>query len=426
MSVSNATNYSNLSFSGNTLSGSITVAAGETATITYSETIAANTSTGTITNSVSVGDETASASLTGTTPTASIGVSKSAVITDGSSEVQSAYEEGDTVTYTFTVSNNGAAESINVTVSDPTITGIDYKTYDMTSSLSGSKNTASNVDCSSGLSLTLDILAADETVTITLTGTVNADASGNIKNTVTADNQSANVTITEDTSGLYSAEKWIVDSDGNTMVDSSGNIVDSSFDGYQVGDTITFRMKFTNNSGSTITGLIMTENALWLDTNYHNTLKVVECTGENYTGGTFTFANLNASPSNSGWYYKLENIVLDNGEYIVFEWSTVMYNSNSYGEYSSNNYVTFYPLTASTPTQAIGGWGDTTNRDQYAYTSVQIPTTDKYLFSVKKTSTGSGDVSGKTASELEALTFSNTITITSDTSDTVDYTNKYI
>ncbi len=146
MSVSNATNYSNLSFSGNTLSGSITVAAGETATITNSETIAANTSTGTITNSVSVGDETASASLTGTTPTASIGVSKSAVITDGSSEVQSAYEEGDTVTYTIIVSNTGAAESINVTVSDPTITGIDYKTYDMTSSLSGSKNTASNVD----------------------------------------------------------------------------------------------------------------------------------------------------------------------------------------------------------------------------------------------------------------------------------------
>ena len=86
-------------------------------------------------------------------------------------------DEGDTVSFQIVVTNNGAAQATNVTLTDTLPAGITF---------TGSSVTQGSYNSGSGL-FTIGTLASGSSATLTLTGTVDVGQSGNtITNITTA------------------------------------------------------------------------------------------------------------------------------------------------------------------------------------------------------------------------------------------------
>ena len=218
------------------------------------------------------------------TPKAQLGITKTVD--------KSSYVAGDILTYTIVIENNGTAVANGVTFSDAVpdaLENVKAWTKQVGYAITTTKNA---VESSGDWKFT-----PGKKVTITITGTVKTGMTGEIVNRAQCgydgDTVKSNeVKTTKDTSGDYKAEKWIVDASGNVLVDASSDPA-SDFKGFSLGDTVTYRAKFTNNSGDTVDKVGLYDYAIGFNLLDNGTIRI-------YDGETGTL--LKTVPRQSGVY----------------------------------------------------------------------------------------------------------------------------
>ena len=251
---------------------------------------------------------------------------------------KSAYQAGDTLTYTVEVVNDGQLAVSGATFLDNVPDALENVTASAVSS------TGKTVGVSvAGNKVTNDgtwDLAQGEIITVTITGTVKTGTTDTIANTASCGYngktaESPKVETNRDTTGDYQAEKWIIDAKtGETLVDTADN-VKPGFQGFSAGKKATFRARFTNLTGATVKGVKLADG--WYrqtSADGETSGKIVDCTGT-YTGSNdlsqYYWRN-DASP-NATWGYLIpaDKLTLEPGQYIEFEYTTEM-NSMSMAE----------------------------------------------------------------------------------------------
>ncbi|WP_456107581.1 SpaA isopeptide-forming pilin-related protein [Ruminococcus sp.] len=394
----------------------IDVPAGKTVQITVTGTIRDDVA-GEISNVAKVdGKSSNKVKFTPDIPKAQLGITKTVD--------KSSYVAGDTLTYTIVIENNGTAAANGVTFSDAVPDALEnVKAW--TKQVGYAITTTKNAVESSGDWK----FVPGKKVTITITGTVKTDTTGEIVNQAQCGYdgstiKSNEVKTTKDTSGDYKAEKWIVDENGNVLVDTDDSIK-SGFQGFSEGDKAGFRVRFTNLTGATVNGLKMADG--WYrqtSEDARTTGKVISCTGT-YTGltdlGTYYWKN--DANKNTTWGYEIpaDQLTLAPGQSIEIEYTMTMNNMSMAGAGSNyyRNYVAFYPLN--TWNKESGMWGETTG--SYAATSVNVPY--DFCFNTEKSaSPNKKEISDLSQNDLEIQEFTNTITLKPNTQDTTDYYGK--
>ncbi|MEL6526203.1 MAG: DUF11 domain-containing protein, partial [Chloroflexota bacterium] len=179
--------------------------------------------------------------------------------------------EGDTITYTITVTNFGAADATGVIYRDVFPAGLSNFTF-MASV--GSYNEVTDL-------WTIGSLAATESATLVVTADVDAGTAGTtIDNTVvldSVDQEDSNPDNNEDTATLVVDE---VDLAVTKVVDNAGP---------SQGDTITYTIVVTNNGDGDATGVVVTESIPTDNVTF-------TLLNSNPSQGTYT-----ANPPNSIW-----------------------------------------------------------------------------------------------------------------------------
>ncbi len=221
----------------------LNLAAGQSVTLTLSGTVSAS-ATGNLVNTATVappagttdptpGNDTSTDTDT-FAPSADLGILK----TDGSGT----YAPGQAISYTITVTNNGPSTVTSLTVTDAVPASITSPVF---SPSAGAYTAATGAW--TGLNL-----AAGQSVTLTLSGTVSASATGNLVNTATVappagttDPTPGNDTSTDTDTFAPSADLGILKTDG------SGT--------YAPGQAISYTITVTNNGPSTVTSLTVTD-----------------------------------------------------------------------------------------------------------------------------------------------------------------------
>ena len=150
--------------------------------------------------------------------------------------------EGDTITYTITVTNYGNADATGVVYSDVFPAGLSNFSFVAST---GSYSTATNL-------WTIGALAASDSATLTVSATVDAGTSGTtIDNTVTLDSvdqADSNPDNNQDTASIIVDE---VDLAVTKVVDNAGP---------SQGDVINYTITVTNNGDGNASGVIVTES----------------------------------------------------------------------------------------------------------------------------------------------------------------------
>ena len=222
----------------------LSLASGQTVSITLTGTVDPNL-IGSLTNTVTVAAPSGttdtnstnnSASDTDTTPQADLSVA----VSDGKTSVV----PGTSNTYTITVTNNGPSTVSSLTLTDTIPAGL-LNTSFGTPSL-GTYDSATGLW--SGLSL-----ASGQTVSITLTGTVDPNLIGSLANTVTV---SAPVGTTDPNPGNNSA----TDTDTLTPQADLTVTVDDGATSVVPGTSTTYTITVTNNGPTTVTSLTLTDS----------------------------------------------------------------------------------------------------------------------------------------------------------------------
>ena len=147
---------------------------------------------------------------------------------DGSGDVS----VGDTLTYTITATNTGGANLTNVVVSDPLVTP-----------------TGGSTPCG--------LVAPAGTCTLVGTYVVTAAdvTAGQIDNTATADSDQT-APVTDDQTVVVPAPDLAVDKPAPTNADEDGS------GDVSVGDTLTYTITATNNGGSALTNVVLTDGLI--------------------------------------------------------------------------------------------------------------------------------------------------------------------
>ena len=320
--------------------GKIDVPAGKTVQITVIGTIKDSVN-GEISNIAKVdGKSSNEVKFTPDTPKAQLGITKTVD--------KSSYVAGNTLIYTIVVENSGSADANDVTFSDAVpevLESVAAKTDKAGYEVKVRGNTVENKGVWS--------IAPGEKVTVTITGKVKTGTTGEIVNQAQcrydgSTVKSNEVKTTKDTSGDYKAEKWIVDENGNVLVDTDDSIK-SGFQGFSEGDKAVFRVRFTNLTGATVNGLKMADG--WYrqtSEDARTTGKVIACTGT-YTGSTDLgiYYWYNDANKNTTWGYKIpaDQLTLAPGQSIEIEYTMTMNNMSMAGARPNyyRNYVAFYP-----------------------------------------------------------------------------------
>lgn len=236
-------------------------------------------------------------------------------------------------TWKIYVSNNGSAKAESVNITDNVPTGATFESYSIESNKDGSDNIKSSTALEGNLNLTLD-LEAGENITIIIKGKVSGTKSVTNKASFKWGDQGYETSATsnvKENPNKYVAEKWIVDENGNTIVDKDGK-TQNGFSGFSTagGQTIRFRMAFENNSSNTIEDLQISDYCYWVrpeSTDSILNLKVVEsqncdlAVGDISQVATGYKATENA---NSDWYLELKGANLRSGGRIVIEYTGIL------------------------------------------------------------------------------------------------------
>ena len=181
-------------------------------------------------------------------------------------------DEGDIVTFEILVTNNGAAQATNVSLSDSLPTGITY-----------TSNTTSQGSYSLATGLwTIGTLESGTSATITLTGTVNVGEGGN---TITNITTAATGDQPDPSTAGDDLEEAVVVNDAADLVTVKTLISGDSTPAE--GDTITFQIEVTNNGGAQATNVSLTDSIPAGFTLTGNTT-----TQGTYAGGDWTIGTL--------------------------------------------------------------------------------------------------------------------------------------
>ena len=225
-----------------------TLNAGSSATLTLMGTVDVGQSGNTITNitTAAMGDQN-DPSTVGDDLVEAVEVENDAdlvtvkTLASGSSSTP---DEGDTVSFQIVVTNNGAAQATNVTLTDTLPTGLTF---------TGSSVTTGSYNSGTGL-FTIGTLASGSSATLTLTGTVDVGQSGNtITNITTAamGDQNDPSTVGDDLDETVEVEN---DADLVTVKTlASGDPTPAE------GDTVTFQIVVTNNGAAQATNVSLTD-----------------------------------------------------------------------------------------------------------------------------------------------------------------------
>ena len=206
-----------------------TLADGASATLTITADVDAGTAGSTITNTVTnVTLDQTDSNTSADDPSESITVGNSTDLFIGKTVDNGSPDEGDTVTFTVTVTNSGPAQATNVSIDDALPAGL----------------TAGTITPSQGSytapTWTVGTLADGASATLTITADVNAGTAGQtITNTVT------NVTLDQVDSNTTADDLSESVTVGNTTDLVIGKTVDNGTP--DEGDTITFTVTITNN-----------------------------------------------------------------------------------------------------------------------------------------------------------------------------------
>ncbi|UMB53397.1 Ig-like domain-containing protein [Lutibacter sp. A64] len=149
--------------------------------------------------------------------------------------------EGDTITYSIAVTNNGPSDATDVSLTDLLPAGVTYVSDDQ----SGAYNRGSGI-------WTVGAIANGATVTLNITATVDIDTAGetitNITTAATGD-QSDPTTEGDDLEATIEVENY-ADIVLTKVVDNATP---------NVGDTVTYTVTVTNNGPAKVTGLVVTD-----------------------------------------------------------------------------------------------------------------------------------------------------------------------
>ena len=417
----------------------IDVPAGKTVQITVTGTIRDDVA-GEISNVAKVdGKSSNKVKFTPDVPKAQLGITKTV---DTSS-----YVAGDKLTYTIVIENNGTAVANGVTFSDAVPDALEnVKAW--TKQVGYAITTTKNAVESSGDWK----FAPGKKVTITITGTVKTGTTGEIVNQAQCGYdgstvKSNEVKTTKDTSGDYKAEKWIVDASGNVLVDASSDPA-SGFKGFSLGDTVTYRAKFTNNSGARVDKVGLYDYAIGFNLLDNGTIRIYD--GETGTllktvprqSGVYSEYGDGKNPLDwsKGWLYDdsgnaaghypkmrylYENANLANGKSLIFEYDMVLSRYETVhagqqisGNLSNENDVYF---------KANGLAGDSSNGsyDAKAYVKPKLDVTFETVKSVggsEGVSSNNQEYAIEDAAKLSDDVFFQ-IQLNAHTLDTVDYTD---
>ena len=339
----------------------IDVPAGKTVQITVTGTIRDDV-TGKILNVATVDSKPSNeVGFTPDTPKAQLGITKTVD--------KSSYVAGDTLTYTIVIENNGTDNANDVTFSDAVPDALEIVT-------AGTDKTGCTVKVVGNTVTNEGVwkIQSGEKVTVTITGTVKTGMTDEIVNQAqceySGDTINSNeVKTTKDTSGDYKAEKWIVDENKNVLVDASSDPA-SDFKGFSLGDTVTYRAKFTNKSGAKVDKVGLYDYAMGFKLLDNGTIRIYD--GETGTllktvprqSGVYGDYGNGGNPLDwsKGWVYDdtgngaghypkmrylYENANLANGKSLIFEYDMVLSKYETYnagqisGNYSNENDVYF-------------------------------------------------------------------------------------
>ena len=215
---------------------------GATATLNITATVDVGTSGNTITNTITVvsADQTDS-NTTADDPSEDIVVGNDADLVTGKTVNNGTPNEGDTIIYTLTLTNNGPAQATNLSITDQLPAGVTYVSDDGAGAYV------------SGTGLwTIGTLNNGATATLNITATVDVGTSGNtITNTITvvsADQTDSNTTADDP------SEDIVVGNDADLV---TGKTVDNGTP--NEGDTIIYTLTLTNNGPAQATNLSITD-----------------------------------------------------------------------------------------------------------------------------------------------------------------------
>ena len=152
--------------------------------------------------------------------------------------------EGDSIVYTLTVTNNGPSDATGVLITDNLPTGVTYSSH---STINGTFNSGAGI-------WTIGNLAKNSTATITINATVNTNTGGTtIVNTTAA----ATADYNDPTAGNNTSSASITVGNNTDVVVT--NTVNN--DSPNVGDIVTFTITATNNGPTAVQNLVVA-NAL--------------------------------------------------------------------------------------------------------------------------------------------------------------------
>uniref|UniRef100_UPI001431E270 Ig-like domain-containing protein n=1 Tax=Maribellus sediminis TaxID=2696285 RepID=UPI001431E270 len=224
-----------------------TLASGETATIDITATVDAGTGGTTITNTASNTQDQTDTDATPDIPSVSITVKNEADLVTNKTLLSGdpTPAEGDVVTYSIEVTNNGTAQATNISLTDQLPVGL-------TATGNNGQVTKGLYDPGTGL-WTIDTLDNGETATLTLEGTVDtgtgADTIINITTTATTPDQ---VDTTD--SGDNTEVEVVIDNEADIVITKT---VDNPMP--DEGSTVIFTVEVTNNGPAQVTNLVVSD-----------------------------------------------------------------------------------------------------------------------------------------------------------------------
>ena len=407
-----------ITVSGNTVSATDAPIAKD-ATVVVAIPVKINSNAESIVNTATTGDGDKSTTFTGKDAAADMHFSKS-VSPEGFTE-----NTPTSVEYTLKLDNsNGTAAGVVSQLEDAVPTGATFQSVSMTSNLPFSSNnltkrpltgtlTLENLTAAAGITgdFTLD---AGEVVTITIKATV--DGTADVVNTanINGNDYKATVRVGEDLS-KYSVEKTVVDDRA-----------------YSAEEDITYRVKFTNNSTNTLEHLAIYDRGELLywgeDIDHAADMTVVDISPSNASCKVGDKALCVQTTAYAMSQYVLPNVNLAPGEWVELEYTVEtlpnLNHNNTYRRQYTGTDIKIKGTSLETKYAAdekglynyvaIGqatknSWNDgySISNKWYAQDAIKSPI-DISTFTATKQLDGSDaetNISGKSASELEAMTF---------------------